>query len=84
MGLEGGGMRRRRSSENRELQVPENQTVPWEWGARKMGVWTGRSDVASVGIEGGCESAGVWVSGLEDMELLRIINGCTSIKSNQT
>lgn len=25
------------------------------------GFRTGRSDVVSVGIEGGCESAGVWV-----------------------
>lgn len=30
-------------------------------GVRGCRVWTSRSGVASVGIEGGCESAGVWV-----------------------
>lgn len=66
MGVEGGGMWWRRSAEN-WVQVPENQTVPGRVGATGGGgvrgcrVWTSRSGVASVGIEGGCESAGVWV-----------------------
>lgn len=63
----GGGMWWR-SAEN-WVQVPENQTVPgrvgatggWRFGVRGCGVWTGRSGVVSVGIVGGCESAGVWV-----------------------
>jgi len=42
------------------VQVPENQIVPGERG-RGEGVWTGRSGVESVGVGGGCESAGVWV-----------------------